>query len=429
MTRPITGRVAPERRRTSVALAPEQSGRVISAGAAPEPGIARIAVDLLGGDHAPAVVVDGALRACQADPALHLLLVGPLEAADALLRALDPADRDRIRTIAAPTGLVDHDVAAFATGRSDGHPGASAHILGRSDGHPGAPAHTAGRSDGHPGVPAHIPGSPADNAAGGDGVIPRGPRPDQALSRVESGVRTAILAVAQGQADAVVSAGNTGATVTSAALGLGRWPGVRRPALAAVLPTLAGRLVLLDVGSSVDPDELTLAMHARLGAAYASVVHGVAAPRVGLLTIGTERGKGDRLRRAAPAVLAGADLPAGGHYVGLVEGNDVVTGAAADVVVTDGFTGNVLLKGLETAYAVIRPPAVDDVPPRAAILLGVGGTVVVTHGAASAADIAAGIALAADLYRRAAVTVIAGLIRLPAGHPSSAAHEDSRGGS
>jgi len=241
----------------------------------------------------------------------------------------------------------------------------------------------------------------------------------QAVSRVESGVRTAVLAVAQGLADAVVSAGNTGATVTSAALGLGRWNGVRRPALAAVLPTAAGRLVLLDVGSSVDPDENTLAMHARLGAAYAAVVHGLETPRVGLLTIGTEQGKGDRLRRAAPAVLAALELPAGGHYVGLVEGNDVVTGAAADVVVTDGFTGNVLLKGLETAYALIRPPGRDQVPPRAAILLGVGGTVVVCHGAATGVDLAAGIALAADLHRRAAVPTIADLIQ------SQAAQDDN----
>ncbi len=405
MTRPITGRVAPERRRTSGAQAPEQSGRVISAGAVPEPGIARIAVDLLGGDHAPAVVVDGALRACQADPALQLLLVGPLEAADALLHALDPAEHGRVRTIAAPAGPADQDTAG--PGRfSAPRPGA-----------PQAIDRAAGQE------------SARDRAAGSDRAGDRAVRPEQALSRVESGVRTAVLAVAQGQADAVVSAGNTGATVTSAALGLGRWPGVRRPALAAVLPTLAGRLVLVDVGSSVDPDEQTLAMHARLGAAYASVVHGLAAPRVGLLTIGTERGKGDRLRRAAPAVLAALDLPAGGHYIGLVEGHDVVTGTTADVVVTDGFTGNVLLKGLETAYALIRPPTSDDVPPRAAILLGVGGTVVVCHGAATGVDIAAGIALAADLHRRAAVPVIADLIQFPAGQPSLAPHDDSRGGS
>ncbi|WP_245908131.1 phosphate acyltransferase PlsX [Pseudosporangium ferrugineum] len=323
-----------------------------------------MAVDLLGGDQAPAVVVDGALRACQADPTLQLLLVGPVEAADAVLAALGPGDRTRVRAVAAPTGpYVD----------------------------------------------------------------------ERDVSSVESGVRTAVLAVAQGLADAVLSAGNTGATVTSAALGLGRWPGVRRPALTAVLPSAAGRLVLLDVGSSVDPDEATLAMHARLGAAYASTVHGIAAPRVGLLTIGTERGKGDRLRRAAPAVLAGLELPGAGRYVGLVEGNDVVTGGAADVIVTDGFTGNVLLKGLETAYALLGTPtpepARQDARPdgrrdaghgnggadeaRAAVLLGVGGTVVVCHGAASGADIAAGIGLAASLHRRAAVPAIADLITDP----------------
>jgi len=253
-----------------------------------EPGTARIAVDLLGGDQAPAVVVDGALRACQADPALHLLLVGPLDAADTVLAALDPADHDRVTTL-----------------------------------------------------------------------------PLRSADPSESGVRSAILAVAQGLADAVMSAGNTGATVTSAALGLGRWPGVRRPALAAVLPTGAGRLVLLDVGASVDPNEHTLAMHALLGAAYAATVHGLAAPRIGLLTIGTEPGKGDRLRRSLPPLLTDAELPPGARYVGLVEGGDVVTGDAADVVITDGFTGNVLLKGLEMAYARLGSPAGDapGVPP------------------------------------------------------------------
>ena len=304
-------------------------------------------------------MVDGALRACQADPALQLLLVGPVEAAGELLGALDPADRARVRTVAASAERADLLRVA----------------------------------------------PPSERARASS---------SRTESWIESGVRAAVLAVAQGQADAVVSAGNTGATVTSAALGLGRWPGVRRPALAAVLPTAAGRVLLLDVGSSVDPDEQTLAMHGRLGAAYAATVHGVVAPRVGLLTIGTEQGKGDRLRRAMPDVLAGLDLPASGRYVGLVEGNDVVLGLAADVVVTDGFTGNVLLKGLETAYAVIGPPG-GDVPPRAAVLLGVAGVVVVCHGAASAVDLAAGIAFAADLHRRAAIATIARLILQPRG--------------
>lgn len=323
MTRPAFGRVAPEHWRTTGVPAPDR-----------EPVTARIAVDLLGGDHAPAVVVDGALRACQADPALHLILVGPTDAAGELLAALDPAAHARVTTLALSK------------------------------------------------------------------------EPD-----AETGVRTAVLAVAQGAADAVVSAGNTGATVTSAALSLGRWPGVRRPPLAAVLPTEAGRLVLLDVGSSVDPDAPTLATHARLGAAYASVVHRVAEPRVGLLTIGTERGKGDRLRRELPRILSRLALPGGARYAGLVEGNDVVLGAAADVVVTDGFTGNVLLKGLETAYARFGAPGSPELaPPRAAILLGVDGIVVVCHGAAEGADVAAGIAFAADLHRRAAVAAIEEMI-------------------
>ena len=282
----------------------------------------RIAVDLVGGDHAPAVVVDGALRACQADAALHLTLVGPAAAADGLLAALDAANHRRISSIPTASGAV----------------------------------------------------------------------------------RAAVQAVADGLADAVVSAGDTAATVTSAAVGLGRWPGIRRPPLAAVLPTRAGRLILLDVGSTVDPDAGTLAVHARLGAAYAAAVHGIAAPRVGLLTIGTETGKGDRLRKQLPGLLERLPL----SYAGLVEGTDVVLGTAADVVVTDGFTGNVLLKGLETAYALAGPPGGDaDLLPRAALLLGVAGTVVVCHGAATGDDLAAGIGFAADLHRRGSVAAIA----------------------
>ncbi|WP_412740865.1 phosphate acyltransferase PlsX [Krasilnikovia sp. MM14-A1259] len=347
-----------------------------------------MAVDLLGGDHAPAVVVDGALRACQADPALKLLLVGPLDAAGAVSAALAPADRARVSV------LTPGDRPDLARGSN-----------------PWTRRSTAASGAG-PDRPAIAP--PAAGRDASDGRVADPP----AESWVESGVRAAVLAVAQGQADAVVSAGHTGATVTSAALGLGRWPGVRRPALAAVLPTAAGRLVLLDVGASIDPDEPTLGMHARLGAAYAAVVHGTDRPRVGLLTIGTERGKGDRLRRAAPAVLAGLDLPAGARYIGLVEGNDVVHGAGTDVVVTDGFTGNILLKGLETAYALSGPPTAPgagpvsrtDLPPRAAVLLGVAGTVVVCHGAAGPDDLAAGIALAATLHRRAAASAIAAMI-------------------
>jgi glycerol-3-phosphate acyltransferase PlsX len=304
-----------------------------------EPGTARIAVDLLGGDHAPAVVVDGALRACQADPSLHLLLVGPLDVAGEILAALDPADHTRVNT-------------RVVTGKDEA----------------GGRAHDSGT------------------------------------------VQAAVLAVAEGQADGIVSAGPTGATVRAAALGFGRWPGIRRPALAAVLPTVTGHLVLLDVGAFADPGPSALIGHTLLGAAYGAVVHALEAPRVGLLSIGTEHGKGDRARRAAAPLLAGLQLPAGARYIGLVEGHDVVLGERADVVVTDGFSGNVLLKGLEAAYGLAGGLFPIDAAPRAAALLGVAGTVVVCHGAATAADLASGIALAAHLHRRDAATASAGLI-------------------
>jgi glycerol-3-phosphate acyltransferase PlsX len=303
-------------------------------------GIARIAVDLLGGDDAPAVVVDGALRACGADPDLQLLLVGPGKVADEILGALSPADRGRVRV------------------------------------------------------------RPASHAIGMTDAPTRASRPD-------TSVRAAVAAVAAGDADAVVSAGASGAIVTAAVLGLGRHPGIRRPALAASLPAVTGPVVLLDVGGSLGANPATLARHACLGAAYASVVHGVDRPRVGLLSIGAEPGKGDRARRAAEPALAAAELPAGASFVGLVEGHEVSIGGRADVVVTDGFTGNVLLKGIEGAYAMAggTSPA-----PRAAALLGVRGITVVCHGAATGVDVASGIGLAAALHRAAAGPALASLL-------------------
>ncbi|HEX5596217.1 MAG TPA: phosphate acyltransferase PlsX [Micromonosporaceae bacterium] len=300
-----------------------------------EPDTVRIAVDLLGGDGAPAVVVDGALRALRADPGLSLLLVGPPEVAEPALHTLPSDDRERV-------------------------------IL-------------------HP-------------------VPPAGP------SRTGTTVRAAVAAIADGSAGALVSAGETGATVAAAALGLGRWPGVRRPALIATLPAVAGPVLLLDVGGSMESGPDTLARHAALGATYAAVAHALRQPRVGLLSVGVEPGKGDDARRVADPVLAGQALPAGARYVGLVEGYEVSIGERADVVVTDGFTGNILLKGIEGAYAMAGGPPATANAPRAAALLGVGGTVVACHGAARRDDIAAGIALAARLYRRGVIAKISTLL-------------------
>jgi glycerol-3-phosphate acyltransferase PlsX len=362
-------------------------------------GTARIAVDLLGGDGAPAVVVDGALRACSADPDLELFLVGPQKVADEVIGALPHPDRHRlaVRVVDAAVGMADSP------------------LLG---------------------------------------------------VRRDTTVRAAAELVYAGHADAMVSAGSSGAAVAAASHVLGRFPGVRRPSLAATLPSTAGPVVLLDVGVGLDATMLELVQHAVLGAPYAAVAHGIAKPRVGLLSIGSEPGKGDRLRRAVSIALSDIPLPAGGRYVGLVEGFDVPRGGPADVVVTDGFTGNVLLKGIEGVFAANRGESAPSAPstrpgPRpsgtapsapsarpgarpsgaapseaptgpgidpyetapsempgqpgtrrheaAAVLLGVAGDVVVCHGSARGTDVADGIALAARLHRDRITPAVAGL--------------------
>jgi glycerol-3-phosphate acyltransferase PlsX len=294
----------------------------------------RIAVDLLGGDHAPAVVVDGAQQACSADSDLELVLVGPRPAADesTAVPGDGPGHDARISHLEAERGV---DMAAPAT----------------------------------------------------DGADPR------------TSIGAAMRALAGRQVDAVVSAGSSGATVAAAVVAVGRLSGLRRPALAAILPTPAGPLVLLDVGAGLQVKPVDLVQHAALGTAYARLAAGIESPRIGLLSVGSEPGKGDKLRRAADATLRAVQWT-DSAYVGSVEGHDVVTGGAANVIVTDGFTGNVLLKALEAAMAAMAagpyPPAAV---PRGATLLGVAGTVVVCHGAASGADVASGVALAARLVR------------------------------
>jgi glycerol-3-phosphate acyltransferase PlsX len=312
---------------------------------APATGTARIAVDLLGGDDAPAVVVDGALLACSADPDLRLILVGPSAVANEVFRLLPAADRDRVTV---------EDVI---------------------------------------------------------GVVRMSDPPLRAV-RTDTTVRAALGAVADGRADAVVSAGHTGAVVTGAVHALGRLPGVRRPALAGTVPALAGPVVLLDLGAGTEPSAKALVEHAALGVAYARLVHGLPVPRVGLLSNGTEPGKGDRARRSAAASLTGKPPP-GGVYIGPVEGYDVPLGGPADVIVTDGFTGNILLKGIEGAYALAGGADYPTVP-RAAALLGVPGVVVTCHGKASGADIASGIGLAARLHRTAVAARIAETVIEPA---------------
>jgi len=239
-------------------------------------------------------------------------------------------------------------------------------------------------------------------------------------------VRVAARLVRDGAADALVSVGSTGAALAAALFTLGRLRGAGRPALAVVIQAKAGPLVFLDAGASVDATPDLLAQYALAGVALAQVRLGIVRPRVGLLTIGEESGKGDLLRRQAAVLLAA--LPV--DFVGSVEGRDVPHGGVADVVVTDGFTGNVLAKGLEGAVSMVTEAllaAFDATPARRAaalvlqpavaevtghlspdafgggFLLGVRGVCVVGHGDASPRAVASCIGVAAEAVRDALV--------------------------
>ncbi|WP_153124106.1 phosphate acyltransferase PlsX [Peribacillus tepidiphilus] len=161
----------------------------------------------------------------------------------------------------------------------------------------------------------------------------------------------AAQAVSDGQADACISAGNTGALMASGLFVVGRIEGIERPALAPTLPTLEGDgFLLLDVGANADARPEHLLQFAIMGSIYAEKVRGINRPRLGLLNIGTEDKKGNELTKAAFTLLKEADL----NFVGNVEARDLLEGVA-DVVVTDGFTGNMVLKTVEgTALSIFK---------------------------------------------------------------------------
>lgn len=159
-----------------------------------------------------------------------------------------------------------------------------------------------------------------------------------------SSMRLAIEAVREGQAESVVSAGNTGALMAISKIILKPLPGISRPAIASIFPTMKGKTVMLDLGANLTCDAEVLTQFAILGAVYARVVMGLSKPSVGLLNVGTEDQKGHEEVRQASRILGTVDFP--GRYHGFIEGNDITAGTV-DVVVTDGFTGNVALKTAE----------------------------------------------------------------------------------
>ncbi len=160
----------------------------------------------------------------------------------------------------------------------------------------------------------------------------------------DSSMRLAIEAVAEGRADSVVSAGNTGALMALSKMILKTLPGIERPAIASVFPTMNKPTVMLDLGANLECDENVLVQFALLGATYARVVMGIEKPTVGLLNVGTEDMKGHEEVRGASVILSSVHFH--GTYHGFVEGNDITKGTV-NVVVTDGFTGNVALKTAE----------------------------------------------------------------------------------
>jgi glycerol-3-phosphate acyltransferase PlsX len=315
-----------------------------------------IALDAMGGDHGPSVVIPAAAITAIRHPEARFLLVGDSARIEPELRAH--------LALAAKTQVVHTDIA-----------------------------------------------------------VAMDEKPSQALrkGRWKSSMWLALEAVRDGRADAAVSAGNTGALMAMAKFCLKTIPGIDRPAIAAIWPTIEAECIVLDVGANVGADARQLAEFALMGAAMARALFGMEKPSVGLLNIGVEEVKGlDEIKKAA-AVLKEAPLPI--RYKGFIEGDDVGRGAV-DVVVTDGFTGNIALKTAEgTAKqigeylraamgrsflarigAVLAQGAFralkDKMDPRqlnGGIFLGLNGIAVKSHGGTDATGFASAIDLAYDM--------------------------------
>jgi phosphate acyltransferase len=300
----------------------------------------RIAVDAMGGDHAPDEIVRGALLYREVVGTANLVLVG---------------DETRLRKLLGANESGLEIVHAASVVAMDEHPAAA---LRRRD---------------------------------------------------DTSIGVATRLVKDGRADAVVSAGNTGATMAAALLILGRVRGIDRPALCGMLPVTSARKAtcLLDAGATMDADANNMLQYARMATAFMEKVHGVDRPSVGLINVGEEPEKGDKLRLEAHTLLRSAsDL----NFFGNIEGRDVLRGTT-DIALTDGFNGNVLAKGLEGAFDVLASGIRTDIfggplgkiagafafagirrfrgrfdydPYVSAPLLGIAGVSVVTHGRARA---------------------------------------------
>ncbi len=273
-----------------------------------------------------------------------------------------------------------------------------------------------------------------------DTVIDGSMQPSQALRKGrESSMARAVQAVKDGDAAVAVSAGNTGALMALSKFILRMMPGIDRPALVSLMPTTRGESAVLDLGANVECSDENLVQFAVMGAAYARLVLGLSRPSVALLNIGTEELKGhDEIKQAAERLR---EVEAHFDFTGFIEGNDIGKGAV-DVVVTDGFTGNVALKTAEgTALLVTEllrrafrnsPLAMlgyllsrgalrslrDHLDPNThngGMFLGLNGLVVKSHGGANAAGIASAVGVAKDLVEGDLLQLIADDLTLFAG--------------
>ncbi|HEX8443421.1 MAG TPA: phosphate acyltransferase PlsX [Allosphingosinicella sp.] len=259
-----------------------------------------------------------------------------------------------------------------------------------------------------------------------DDVIAGSEKPSQAIRRAKTtSMGRAIAAVKSGQAQAALSAGNTGALMAMSKLSLRTIPGIDRPALAALLPTLGENdLVMLDLGANTEADTQNLVQWAVMGAAYSRIALDLERPRVQLLNIGTEELKGTDTLKEAAAILRDADY-LGLRFDGFIEGDKISRGDV-DVVVTDGFSGNIALKTAEgtarfvadllrraftssvrskIGFLISRPATellkhhLDPNNHNGAVFLGLNGIVVKSHGSANEKGVANAIRVAARLAR------------------------------
>jgi phosphate acyltransferase len=250
-------------------------------------------------------------------------------------------------------------------------------------------------------------------------VIEMAEEPSRAVRlKTDSSLVVAARLVKEGRADAFISAGNTGAAMAAALLICGRLPGIKRPAIGVILPHISGKYVMVDAGANADCKPEYLAQFAVMGSVYAEQVLGIEKPRTGLLNIGEEAEKGSTFTKEAYKLMQKAPV----NFTGNVEGREVFEGAV-DVVVTDGFTGNIMLKVVEgvgtmlfeqlkegisasvisKAGAALMKPVLKDLMKKndpeetgGAVLLGIDGVAIIGHGRSSSKSIVNAIRVAAS---------------------------------